>query len=159
MTVDRPGEWAGAGTLSVLADVRLDIDGVPAHLTSDGTDLTLRCADAVQVWAGLASTPLPVGAVEVDGLRGVGALAEALRSAGLALHVTDDRGPVAHLGAGVSSGLGRAATGSPAVRLVSLTAAAPLARELVRQRPSRALVPLGAAVGLAVLVRVLRRTR
>ena len=150
----------GDVTVSVRADLRMDLDGASATLTGDGDRLVLATERPGALWDTLASAPFPVGVGSVSGPVGVGRLAESLREAGVNLEVRGPRGTVASLGAGVDSALGRALAGSSALRPGALAAVAALVWHAVRQRPAARIAGLTLAsilVGIVFLGRARRR--
>ncbi|SDP34319.1 hypothetical protein SAMN05660199_03673 [Klenkia soli] len=104
------------GPLAVRADLTLQAGGTTARLTGDGADLVLASTDPIGLWRAVTDLPWPAGATARSGPRAVGELAGLLAAQGLHVDVTGPHGRVAELGAGVSSPLGRALTGSSAVR-------------------------------------------
>ena len=149
----------GDVTVSVRADLRMDLDGASVTLTGDGDRLVLATNRPGALWDALASAPVPIRVGSASGPTGVGRVAEALREAGLNLDVRGPRGTVASLGAGVDSALGRVLAGSSALRPGAPAAVAPLLWHAVSQRPAArtAAIALAIAAGLVAVRRALRR--
>lgn len=103
------------GRLDVEADLRLDVDGTSAHLHGSGSRLVLFSDHPERVWAAAVASVLPAFGV-ADGPRAIGRVADLLQDAGVRLEVAGPHGVVVSLGDGVSSPVGRATTGSRAVR-------------------------------------------
>lgn len=120
-------------TLVVQADVRMVIDGHPAHLTGSGQDLRISTDSPAQLWAEVNRAELPSGLGRVNGPRAIGRLADQLAAYGLAVSVVGPTGEVVRLGARVSSRVGRIATGSTAVHFGSPRTLAPTLAQVVRQ--------------------------
>ncbi len=120
-------------TLVVQADVRMVLNGHPAHLTGSGQDLRISTDAPAAVWAEVSKAELPSGLGRVNGPRAVGRLADELADQGLAVSVVGPTGEVVRLGARVSSRLGRIATGSAAVHFGTPRTLAPTVVQLVRQ--------------------------
>jgi hypothetical protein len=151
---ERPGARPGPPSrLQVQADLRIDVDGVPARLTAEGDRLTLRSSRPERVWAAA-----PALAGRVAGPRWVGRAADVLAGAGLTVDVVGPQGVVVSLGDGAGSRLGRAVTGSSAVRPGAPAAVVGSAWRWVRlvTRPAAATAGL---VVLVALVGVLVRRR
>ena len=149
----------GDVTVSIRADLRMDLDGASATLTGDGDRLVLATERPGALWDTLASAPVPIGVRPASGSAGVGRVAEALRAAGLNLDVRGPRGTVATLGAGVDSVLGRVLAGSSALRPGAPAAVAPLLWHAVRQWPAAriAAIALAIAAGFVAVRRPSRR--
>ncbi len=143
--------------LDVVADLTVDLDGVPATLTGGGGGrLVLASADPGALWAALTRAGLPAGAGRVDAARALGRFADGLREAGVRLEVRGPRGELAVLGAGVDSAAGRLGTGSSALRPGGPGVLGRLLLADLRRRP---LARAGAAALLAVAVAVVARRR
>lgn len=118
------------------------------RVTAQGSRVTVDADDPVAVWDAAvgASTTGSAALRQVAGL---------LHDQGVTVEVTGPSGTVATVGAGVRSGVGRATTGSPHVRLGRLGAVAPLARAQVSASASTAVaahrVEALVAAGLGVL--------
>ena len=139
-------------TVSVRADLMMDLDGASVTLTGDGDRLVLATERPLALWETLARTPLPVGVGSVSGPAGAGRVADALRDAGVNLDVRGPRGTVASLGAGVDSALGRVLAGSSALRPGGLAAVAPLMWHAVRHHPAARIAGLALATIVGVVV-------
>jgi hypothetical protein len=128
--------------VNVEADLRIDVDGHSAALTSEGRSLTFTSDGPQYLWQALGD----VGTMgRRDGARAVGLIADTLGAQDLELHVVGPRGEIAHLGAGAHSWWGRTVTGSSLVELGALRTLRPLGLSLVRR--SRAFWPAVSAVG------------
>lgn len=121
------------GSLVVEADVRMVIDGHPAHLTGSGQDLRLSTDAPADLWAGLSRAELPSGLGRVNGPRAIGRAATELARLGVAVSIVGPSGELVRVGARVSSRLGRVTTGSSAVRFGSPRTVAPTAAAVVGQ--------------------------
>ncbi|WP_111766067.1 hypothetical protein [Nakamurella deserti] len=119
-------------TLVVQADVRVEVDGLPAHLTGSGRDLQLSTDAPARLWTEFTRAELPSGWGRVNGPRAIGRIADQLAGQGLSLSVVGPTGEVVRLGDRVSSRLGRVATGSAAVHFGSPRTLAPTVVEVVR---------------------------
>ena len=137
--------------LDVVADLTVDIDGVPGTLTGSGGRLVLETADPRALWSAVTRASLPAGVGRVDAARALGRLADGMREAGVRLEVRGPRGPLVALGDGVRSVTGRMTTGSSALRPGGAGALGPLVLADLRRRPAvrAAAVALLAAVALA----------
>jgi len=102
--------------LVVRADLEVVVGDVTARLTGDGSDLTLAATDPLALWRAVAGTSWPAGVTLRAGRVALGELGRGLADRGLHVDVTGPHGRVAELGAGVTSPVGRALTGSVAVR-------------------------------------------
>ena len=156
MTAASPGRGI---SVSVQADLRMDLDGTSATLTGDGDRLMLATERPVALWDILVSAPLPVGGGSVGGPARVGRVAEALREAGVNLDLRGPRGTVASLGAGVDSALGRVLVGSGALGPGAPAAVAPLVWQAVRRGPAARVAALALATSVAGIVLVHRARR
>jgi hypothetical protein len=132
--------------LQVEGRVDIDVAGIPATLTGSGEALMLRTQGPAAVMDGLG---LAGGRLHV--------LAAALAEAGLRLVVAGPRGPVATVGAGVSSPVGRLLAGSARVRLGAPAALLPVVRiragRSLRRHPwqlAAGAVGLAAGIGYGV---------
>jgi hypothetical protein len=143
--------------LDVTADLVLSVDGVPATLTGSDGRLVLESADPAALWSAVVTSDLPAGIGRVDGPRGLGRLADGLRDAGVRIDVRGPRGPVASLGAGVTSAVGRVSTGSSALRPGGPRALAPLLLADLRRRRRPIAVAAAVLLGLAGLLRARSR--
>ena len=144
----------GDVTVSVQADLTIDLDGTAATLTGDGDRFVLATEKPGALVNSLTGVTLPAGVGSVPGPVGVGRIAEALREAGVNLVVRGPRGTVASLGAGVDSALGRALVGSGALRPGAPAAVGPLVWQAVRRRPAARVAGLALAIAAGfVLVR------
>jgi hypothetical protein len=141
--------------LHVTADLRLDLDGVPATLTGDGDRLVLETGDPRALWSTITKAGLPAGVGRVSAARAVGRLASGLRDAGVSVEIRGPRGPLVSLGDGVRSVAGRVTTGSDALRPGGPGALGPLVLSSLR-RPAVLVGALAALAG-AVAVAVRRR--
>ncbi len=151
---DHPGSRSGPPSrLQVQADLRIDVDGVPARLTAEGDRLTLQSSRPERAWA---AAPALVG--RAAGPRWVGRAADVLADAGLTVDVVGPQGVVVSLGDGVGSRLGRAVTGSSAVRPGAPAAVVGSAWRWARLVARPATATAGVVV-LAALVGVLARRR
>ena len=154
MTADR----GRRSTLRVEADLDIQVAGTSAHLGGHGDRLTLTCADPDQLWAAVsvAAAAAPMGSD--SGPRAVGRLADELTAAGLGLEVVGPHGTMVRLGQGVHSLLGRAATGSYAVRPGTPSAVVSVFGR--RQRRTGAAVGIGALLaGLGAGIAARTRSR
>jgi hypothetical protein len=133
-------------TLSVLADLDLDVDGRSARLAGNGQHLVLTSEDPAHLWDTLTRASLPSGIGQVSGPRAVGRAASLLSDNGLTLDIVGPRGTVVRLGADAHSWAGRLLTGSEAVQPSSVRAVLPVGVRLGsrlaegigrRRRPSR----------------------
>ncbi|SCX55583.1 hypothetical protein SAMN03159343_3322 [Klenkia marina] len=145
--------------LVVRADLEVVVGAVTARLTGDGSDLVLAATDPLALWRAVVGTPWPAGATLRPGRAAVGRLGTDLARHGLHLDVTGPQGRVVELGAGVSSPVGRALTGSPAVRpgTPRTVAATVAATSGAGRRP--ALRVCWAAAALAAVLWAVRRRR
>ena len=130
--------------LDVAADLRMEVTtaagaSTTAHVTGDGT----------QIRVDVARPEVLLGAVD---RADVGRIADLLHAGGITAVVHGPAGPVASLGAGSASRLGRTLTGSAAVAPHLLGAA-----RLVRDSGAGRVVVIALAVGLAVLAASRRR--
>jgi hypothetical protein len=123
-------------TLAVQADVRMVLNGHPAHLTGSGQDLRISTDAPAALWAEVTRAELPSGWGRVNGPRAVGRIADQLADQGLAVSVVGPTGELVRLGARVSSRLGRVATGSAAVHFGSPRTLTPTVVQVVRQAGS-----------------------
>lgn len=170
-------------TLSVLADLDLDVDGRSVRLAGNGQHLVLTSEDPAHLWDTLVRASLPSGIGQVSGPRAVGRAASLLSDNGLTLDIVGPRGTVVRLGADAHSWAGRLITGSEAVQPSSVRAVLPvgvrlgsrlaegIGGRLARQRindparpdgsariPAHKAASVAAGAGLlAVLVVVIRR--
>lgn len=148
--------------LEVVADLTLDVDGVPAVLIGSGDHLVLDAADPGALWSAVTRAALPAGVGRVDAARALGRLADGLREAGVRLDVRGPRGALVTLGAGVESATGRLSTGSSALRPGGVRTLGPLVLADLRDRRTVRIAALAAA-GLTVagltISAVLRRSR
>lgn len=157
MTVRPPGGPANPErTLSVSADLRLEVDGREAHLSGDGQRLVLRTEDPLRLWSALGDASLPAGATAPTGPRAIGRLATLLKDFGVTLDIAGPGGTVVRLGSEARSPVGRLVTGSRAVQPGSVGALWPLARRVVVQQ-RRWVVAVGAVAAVGVAVRRLAR--
>ncbi len=143
--VDLAGIAAGV-PLEVSADLRMRVtsprgDTTTAHLTGHGGQLRV-------------DVERPDVLFEAVDPRDVGRVADLLDAAGVTLRVVGPHGPAATVGAGASSRLGLAATGSRNVAPVPRAAA-----RLVLGTPAARVVAVLVPAVVAVLVAVLRRRR
>lgn len=143
--------------LDVVADLALEVDGVPATLTGSGGRLVLEATDPGALWSSLARAPLPVGVGRVDAARALGRLADGLRDAGIRVEVRGPRGELVALGDGVRSAAGRIATGSSALRPGSPRALGPLVLTDLQHRPAARVLVLAALGGIVAAVLRSRR--
>ncbi|GAA2009630.1 hypothetical protein JL107_17310 [Nakamurella flavida] len=146
----------GLPPLAVFADLRIEVDGVPAHLTSAGDRLELRTERPFALLAGLPATIGPASA-RGGPTRLAGQAATLLAENGVGIDVVTSRGLVARLGAGADSRVGRLVTGSCAVQPGSASA---VGRLLAGSVPAGAVRVGGgvlAAAGAWYLGRLLRR--
>jgi len=145
----------GRPSLSVSADLRLDVDGASAHLAGDGQSLILHSSDPMRLWSSVNRASLPAGISRVDGPRAVGRAADALSDNGLRVDVTGPHGVLVRLGKGADSRAGRIVTGSRGVEFGSARALGATVRAEV---PTGRIALAGAAIAAAaVLFAVLRR--
>lgn len=145
-----------SGQIQVEADLRFEVDGTPARLTSDGDRLVLSSTYPERVWASVLSAALPAGIGRLDGVRAVGHVASELAAAGLRLEVCGPRGKVAYLGNGVRSRLGRVVTGSAAVAPGAPSAVAVL---VWHRLPHRGAAIAALALGAVTVAAALRHRR
>lgn len=143
--------------LDVVADLALEVDGVPATLTGSGGRLVLEATDPGALWSSLARAPLPVGVGRVDAARALGRLADGLRDAGIRVEVRGPRGELVALGDGVRSAAGRITTGSSALRPGSPRALGPLVLTDLQHRPAARVLVLAALGGIVAAVLRSRR--
>lgn len=143
--------------LDVVADLALEVDGVPATLTGSGGRLVLEATDPGALWSSLARAPLPVGVGRVDAARALGRLADGLRDAGIRVEVRGPRGELVALGDGVRSAAGRITTGSSALRPGSPRALGPLVLTDLQRRPAARVLVLAALGGIVAAVLRSRR--
>lgn len=120
-------------TLAVQADVRMVLNGQPAHLTGSGRDLRITSDAPAKLWSEVTSAELPAGWGRVNGPRAVGRIADQLARQGLSVSVVGPTGELVRLGDRVSSRLGRVATGSRAVHFGSARTLAPTVVQVARQ--------------------------
>ncbi len=151
------------GRLMVAADLRLDVDGVGATVTGNGSTLIVASDEPVKLWQAANSSALPDGVGRIGGPRAIGRLADALDRVGLQLEVVGPDGPLVRLGArasaGASSRSARLLIGSDAVSFGSARALLPPVVAAARSAVNPRVVLVGAAaVALGVLT-VLRRRR
>lgn len=154
MTADR----GRRPTLRVEADLDIRVAGTSAHLGGHGDRLTLTCAEPDQLWAAVsvAGAGAPTGFD--SGPRAVGRLADELTAAGLGLEVVGPHGTMVRMGHGVHSPLGRAATGSYAVRPGTPSAVASvLGRQ--QRRTAAAIGVAGLLAGVSAGIAALTRSR
>ena len=146
----------GLPPLVVLADLRIEVDGVTAHLTTVGDRLELRTERPFALLAGLPTT---IGPTTARGgpTRLAGQAAQLLADNGVGLDVITPRGVVARIGAGADSRLGRLVTGSPAIQPGSASAVGRLLVGTVPARAGRIGVAAIAAGAVYGFVRLLRR--
>ena len=133
--------------VDIEADLRIDVDGHSAALTSDGRRLTFTSEAPEHLWQALGEVGTSGSR---NGVRAVGLIADTLAAQDLELHVVGPRGEIAHLGTGAHSWWGRAITGSGSVELGAFRTLRPLAASVVRR--SRAFWPAVSAVGGSVAV-------
>lgn len=143
--------------LDVVADLTVDIDGVPGTLTGSGGQLVLETADPRALWSAVTRTSLPAGVGRVDTARALGRLADGMREAGVRLEVRGPRGRLVALGAGVRSVAGRVTTGSSALRPGGAGALGPLVLADLRRRPAVRAAAVALVVAAAALAVVRRR--
>ncbi len=143
--------------LHVVADLAVEVDGVPATLTGDGNRLVLEATDPGALWSAVAHAQLPAGVGRVDAARALGRLADGLRDAGVRLEVRGPRGELVALGDGVRSAAGRVTTGSSALRPGGPRALGPLVLTDLRRRPGARVAAVTAVV--AAVVAALRARR
>lgn len=150
-----PSGQSGRPTLSVSADLRLDVDGSKAHLVGDGQSLVLHSTDPLRLWSAVNKASLPAGISRVDGPRAVGRAADALLDSGLSVDVTGPHGVLVRLGQGADSRVGGFVTGSRGVEFGSARA---LGATIRAEIPAGRIAIAGTAVAaLAVLYALLRR--
>lgn len=143
--------------LHVVADLSVEVDGVPATLTGDGRRLVLETADPGVLWSAVARAQLPAGVGRVDAARALGRLADGLRDAGVRLEVRGPRGELVALGDGVRSAAGRVTTGSSALRPGGPRAIGPLVLTDLQRRPAARVLALAALTGVVAAVLRARR--
>jgi hypothetical protein len=141
--------------LVVRADLEVVVGDVTARLTGDGSQLTLAASDPLALWRAVAGTSWPAGVTLRAGRAALGELGDGLADRGLHVDVTGPHGRIAELGAGVASPVGRALTGSTAVRPGTPRTVAATVR--AGRRPGGRVWLLGA--GLAAALWVARRRR
>jgi hypothetical protein len=144
--LDLTGLAAGPA-LEVEADLRLRVtdergESTSAHLTGRGRELRVD----------VERPEVLLAAVDP---RDVGQVADLLAASGVTVRVVGPDGPAATVGAGASSRLGRAVTGSANVAPVPRAAASLALSTPAARRVLAVLVP----AALAVLAAVLRRRR
>jgi len=157
MTVSsiRPVSPAGTPPLSVLADLRIEMDGHRAHLVGEGQSLILHTDRPLRMWAAVNRASLPAWTGRLNGPRAVGRAATGLRSSGLSIDVRGPDGVLVRLGDGVGSSVGRLLTGSSAVGFGSVRA---LSSTVTARIPVRRIaLYAAAAIATVAVVAVLRR--
>lgn len=120
------------GTLTVDADLRMDLNGHPAHLTGSGQDLRIDTDVPAELWAEISRAELPAGLGRINGPRAIGRAATEMARHGVSVSIVGPTGELVRVGARVSSRLGRLTTGSTAVRFGSARTVAPTALAVVR---------------------------
>lgn len=121
------------GTLVIEADLRMVLNGHPAHLTGSGQDLQISTDAPADLWAEITRAELPSGIGTVNGPRAIGRVADELDRQGISVAVVGPSGELVRVGARVSSRLGRITTGSSAVAFGSPRTVAPTALAVLRQ--------------------------
>ncbi|MEO5831784.1 MAG: hypothetical protein ABJA16_01520 [Nakamurella sp.] len=115
------------------ADVRMVLNGHPAHLTGTGQDLRVTTDAPADLWTELTRAELPSGIGSVNGPRAIGRVADELDRQGISVAVVGPSGELVRIGARVSSRLGRIVTGSAAVTFGSARTVAPTVLAVVKQ--------------------------
>ena len=134
-------------TLTIEADLRIDVDGRGASLVSDGRRLTFTSEAPGELWASLGGSTFGGLARPREGAKAVGRIAEALGAQDIELHLVGPRGELVRLGSGAHSWWGRALTGSRLVQVGPLRSVRSLGVSVVRG--SRLFWPATSAVGVA----------
>jgi hypothetical protein len=133
-------------TLTIEADLRIDVDGRGASLKSEGRRLTFTSEAPGELWASLGGSTFGGLAGPRDGAKAVGRIAETLAAQGIELHLVGPQGELARLGSGAHSRLGRVLTGSTLVQLGPLRIVKSVGVSIVRG--SRLFWPVASVLGV-----------
>ena len=132
-------------TVTIEADLRIDVDGRAASLKSDGRRLTFTSEAPDELWASLGGSTFGGATGSREGFKTIGQIAEALATQNLDLRVVGPQGEIVHLGSGAHSWWGRALTGSSLVQIGPLRSVRSVGVSMVRG--SRLFWPVASALG------------